>query len=176
VKQSKNIGVNVVKNFSVSAKQYNKLLFEKNIKEKKPVGYIIAFSFGKGAIEETARLKNSENIIIKLLTVEEIVPLSVKPTVAVHINELEILENGARKTEFIACGNSLSGIEFYSWDFNYNVEKCKFNPSVIMDKDGKQIIILKNGTHNIAVKVVDNDGLENIEVIKLRINGEIKRE
>ena len=176
VKQSKNIGVNVVKNFSVSAKQYNKILFEKNVSEKKPVGYIIAFSFGKGAVEETARLKNTENIIIKLVCVNEIVPLSVKPTVAVHINELEKLEDGSRKIEFIAVGNSLSGIEFYSWDFNFNTEKNKFKPSVIMDKAGKQIIALKNGTHNIAVKVVDNDGLENIEIIKIKINGELKRE
>jgi hypothetical protein len=176
VKQSNNIGVNVIKNFSVSAKQFNKILFDKNVKEKKPAGYIIAFSFGKGAIEESARLKNTESIIIKLVTVDEIVPLSVKPNVAVHINELEKEENGARKIEFIAVGNSLSGIEFYSWDFNYNIEKKKFKPSVIMDKEGKQIISLKTGTHNIAVKVVDNDGLENIEVIKLKINGEMKRE
>src|SRR5215469_14133490 len=94
VKQSKNIGVNVVKNFSVSAKQYNKILFEKNLSEKKPSGYIIAFSFGKGAIEETARLKNTENIIIKLVTVEEIVPLSAKPNIAVHINDLEKMADG----------------------------------------------------------------------------------
>jgi hypothetical protein len=176
VKQSKNIGVNVVKNFSVSAKQYNKMLFEKNLSEKKPVGYIIAFSFGRGAVEEAARLKNSENIIIKLVSVEEIVPVSVKPNVAVHINELERLEDGSRKIEFTAVGNSLSGIEFYSWDFNYNTEKKKFKPSVIMDKEGKQTIALKTGTHNIAVKVVDNDGLENMEIIKLKINGGIKRE
>ena len=176
VKQSKNIGVNVVKNFSVSAKQFNKILFEKNAKEKNPVGYIIAFSFGKGAIEETARLKNTENIIIKLVTVNEIVPLSVKPSVAVHINELEVLQDGSRKIEFTAVGNSLSGIEFYSWDFDYNVEKSKFKPSIIMDKAGRQAIVLKIGTYNIAVKVVDNDGLENIEVVKLKINGGINRE
>jgi hypothetical protein len=35
--------------------------------------------------------------------------------------------------------------------------------------------MLKTGTYNIAVKVVDNDGLENIEVVKLKINGKIKR-
>ena len=174
VKQSKNIGVNVVKNFSVSAKQFNKILFEKNVKEKNPVGYIIAFSFGKGAIEETARLKNTENIIIKLVTVNEIVPLSVKPSVAVHIKELEVLQEGSRKIEFTAVGNSLSRIEFYSWDFNYNMEKKKFNPSVIMDKEGKQILTLKPGTHNIAVKVVDNDGLENVEIIRLKINGKLE--
>jgi hypothetical protein len=44
-----------------------------------------------------------------------------------------------------------------------------------MDKEGKQTIVLKTGTHNIAVKVVDNDGLENIEIIKLKINGAVER-
>jgi hypothetical protein len=176
VKQSEKIGVSAVKNFSVSAKQYNKILFEKNVSEKKTAGYIIAFSFGRWAVEEAARLKNSEDIIIELIMVEKIVKLSVKPTVAVHINELEKAGDGIRKIEFTACGNSLSGIEFYSWDFAYNAEKKKFKPSVIMDKEGKQIITLKAGTHNIAVKVVDNDGLENIETIKLKINGGINRE
>ncbi|MDR3302443.1 MAG: hypothetical protein LBT01_07965, partial [Spirochaetaceae bacterium] len=175
VKQSAGIGVNVVKNFYVSAKQFNKMLFEKNTLDKKPVGYIIAFSFGKGAIEEAARLRNTENILIKLVTVEDIVPLSVKPAVAVHINEREKDESGARKIECIAVGNSPSGIEFYSWDFAYDTEKKKFKPSVIMDKEGKQIISLETGTHNIAVKVVDNDGLENIEIIKLKINGGLTR-
>jgi DNA modification methylase len=175
VKQSKGIGVNVVKNFSVSAKQFNKLLFEKNIKDKKTIGYIIAFSFGKGAVEEAASLKNSENIIIKLVTVEEIVPLSVKPSVAVHANELEKDEQGTRKIEFTAKGESLCGIEFYSWDFAYNTETKKFKPSVIRDTEGKQIIFLKSGAHTIAVKVVDNDGLENIETVRLTINGKLKR-
>jgi DNA modification methylase len=175
VKQSKNIGVNVVKNFSVSAKQFNKLLFEKNVAAKKPVGCIIAFSFGRGAIEEAARLKNSENIIIRLVTVEEIVPLAVKPAVVVHIKELERTVDGARKIEFTAAGESPAGIEFYSWDFEYNLEKKRFRPSVIMDKDGKQIVSLDPGAYTIAVKVVDNNGLENVEVVKLKINGGVQR-
>jgi hypothetical protein len=45
-----------------------------------------------------------------------------------------------------------------------------------MDKEGRQVIPLKAGTHNIAVKVVDNDGLENIVVVWLRINGWVERE
>jgi DNA modification methylase len=171
VKQSKAVGVGVIKNFSVSAKQFNKMLFEKNVSEKKPVGYVIAFSFGKGAIEEAARLKNAENVMIKLVRVDEIVPLSVKPSVAVHIKELEKAENGARNIECTVVGKSLSGIEFYSWDFQYDGEKAKFRPSVIMDREGKQIVALQPGTHTIAVKAVDNDGLENTEVVKLKING-----
>jgi site-specific DNA-methyltransferase (adenine-specific) len=174
VKRSENIGVNVIKNFSVSAKQYNKILFEKNTASKKPIGYIIAFSFGKGAIEEAARLKNQENIIVKLVSVEEIVPIAKKPTIEVKINELSKNAKGVREIEFIAQGKSEAGIEFYSWDFAYDAEKG-FKPHILLDKEGKQIVSLKTGEHSIAVKVVDNDGLENTEVVKLKVNGVVEK-
>jgi DNA modification methylase len=174
VKRSDNVGRNVIDNFFASVQRYNKNLFIKNLKAKNPIGYIIAFSFGKGAVEEVARLKNEENIIVKLVKVEEIVPIAIKPVIGVHVNELERDEKGNRKIEFIAQGQSPAGIEFYSWDFNFNKEKG-FKPSVIIDKEGKQILSLKAGTHNIAVKVVDNDGLENTEVVMLKINGDVEK-
>ena len=176
VKRSDNIGRNVIDNFKSACERFDKNTFAKNVSEKSPVGYIIAFSFGKGAIEEVARLKTSENIIIKLVTVDEIVHISVKPSVAVHINEVEKLEGSKRKLEFTAHGNSPAGIEFYSWDFSYDIEGKKFNPQILLDKAGRQTTLLQAGTHNIAVKVVDNDGLENVECIKLRINGGVNRE
>jgi len=174
VKQSDGVGVNVVKNFSVSAKQYNKTLFEKNSREKKPVGYIIAFSFGKGAIEQAAKLKNADKIIIELVKVEDIVPLVHGPIVKLEINELALDAKGSRPIEFIATAQSEAGIEFYSWDFEYNEEKG-FNPQEIMDKDGRQTRTLKAGTHNIAVKAVDNDGMESMEIISLKVNGAVER-
>ena len=174
VKRSDNIGVNVIKNFSVSAKQYDKSLFERNVTSNKQVGYIVAFSFGKGAIEETARLRNDENIFIKLVRVDDIIPIAVKPVVGVHIKELERGDKGSRKIEFIAQGQSPAGIEFYSWDFNYSEEKG-FKSSIIIDKEGKQVLTLKTGSHTIAVKVIDNDGLENTEIIQLKINGVVEK-
>jgi hypothetical protein len=179
VKRSDNVGRNVIDNFKSAVERYDKNLFEKNVTAKKPIGYIIAFSFGKGAIEEVARLKNKENRIIKLVTVEEIVPIAVKPVIGVHINELErdnsdLRSAGNRKIEFVAQGQSPAGIEFYSWDFTYNKEKG-FKPSVIIDKEGKQILTLKTGSYSIAVKVVDNDGLENTEVVQLKINGVLEK-
>ncbi|MDR0644016.1 MAG: site-specific DNA-methyltransferase, partial [Treponema sp.] len=178
VKRSDNIGRNVIDNFKSAVERFDKNLFEKNIAAKKPIGYIIAFSFGKGAVEEVARLKNREDRIIKLVTVEEIIPIATKPAIGVHINELEKdasdgTSAGSRKIELIAAGQSAAGIEFYSWDFTYNAEKG-FKPSIIIDKEGKQIVFLKTGTHRIAVKVVDNDGLENMEIITLKINGAVE--
>ncbi|MDR1095907.1 MAG: hypothetical protein LBL31_05915, partial [Spirochaetaceae bacterium] len=179
VKRSDNIGRNVIDNFVAAVQRFDKTLLEKNIAAKKPIGYIIAFSFGKGAIEEVARLKNKEDRMIKLVTVEEIIPIATKPVIGVHINEMEKdtsagTSAGNRKIELTAAGQSAAGIEFYSWDFAYDAEKG-FKPSIIIDKEGKQIVSLKTGTHNIAVKVVDNDGLETMEIIKLKINGVVEQ-
>jgi hypothetical protein len=62
-----------------------------------------------------------------------------------------------------------------SWDFNYDTEKQKFKPQVLLDKEGKQTVSFKPGIYPIACKVVDNDGLENIEVITLKINGAVEK-
>jgi len=174
VKRSDNIGRNVIDNFFSAIQRYDNNLFNKNQKANKPVGYIIAFSFGKGAIEEVARLKNEKNIIIKLIKVEDIVPIAKKPAIEVKISELSKNAKGVREIEFTANGKSEAGIEFYSWDFAYDAEKG-FKPHILLDKDGKQIISLKTGEHSIAVKVVDNDGLENIEIVKLKVNGVVEK-
>jgi len=174
VKRSDSVGVNVVKNFWASVQQFDKKLFEKNKKEKKPVGYIIAYSFGRGAVEEAARLKLEENSIIQLVTVEEIVPIAKKPTITVKINEI-LKDSGTREMEFIASGQSDAGIRFYGWDFTYDAEKG-FKADVVMDKEGKQTVELKAGTHHIAAKVVDNAGLEGVEEVILKVNGIIERE
>lgn len=175
VKRSDNIGRNVIDNFLSAVQRSDKKLFEKNKTDMKPVGFIIAFSFGRGAVEEVARLKNKENVIIKLVTVEEIVPIAKKPTVTVVLNELARDKKGVREIELVASGQSNAGIEFYSWDFNHKAE-TGFKPTVIIDKQGKQTHKFKPGLHTIAVKVVDNDGLDNIEVVKLKVNGTIEIE
>lgn len=61
VKQSDNIGRNVIDNFHAAMRR-----------TKKRRGYIVAFSFGKGAHEEVAALKSREDTEIVLLTVEEL--------------------------------------------------------------------------------------------------------
>ena len=174
VKRSDNIGRNVIDNFFAASQRSDKKLFDKNKDDKKPVGYIIAFSFGRGAIQEVARLKNQENIIIRLVTVEEIVPIAKKPTLTVESKTVSRDEKGVWEIEFTATGTSEAGIEFYSWDFNYDAEKG-FKADIMIDKEGKQTAKYKAGLHNVAVKVVDNDGLESVEIIKLKVNGKVER-
>ena len=125
-------------------------------------------------MQEVARLKNKDNTIMKLVTVEEIIPIAKKPTIKVEIIESGRDKKNIRELEFIATAQSIAGIEFYAWDFAYQSDKG-FKPQVMIDKDGQQKYKFKAGQHTIAVKVVDNDGLDNIEVIKLKVNGTIER-
>ncbi|MBA7606387.1 hypothetical protein ES703_13535 [subsurface metagenome] len=60
IKQSENVGRNVVDNFETAMQRI-----------KKDEGYIVAFSFGKGAYEEVARVKQ-DGLFIKLLTVDKL--------------------------------------------------------------------------------------------------------
>ena len=62
VKQSKGIGRNVVDNFETAIRRINR---------KK--GYIVAYSFVKGAYEEAARAKNQDGIVIILRTVQDLI-------------------------------------------------------------------------------------------------------
>lgn len=61
VKQSDDVGRNVVDNFETAIQR-----------AEKDRGVIVAFSFGKGAHEEVARAKNERKLDIRLKTVEEI--------------------------------------------------------------------------------------------------------
>jgi len=163
----------VIDNFHSAVMRNDKSLYEKNKSENKPIGIIIAFSFGKGAVQEVARLKNQENVKIELITVAEIVPIAKKPTLTVKFNDLGTDSKKLREIEFIATAESESGIEFFAWDFDYNTEKG-FNAEIFLDKEGKQTYKFKAGSYSIAVKVIDNEGLENIEIVKLKINGIIE--
>jgi DNA modification methylase len=61
VKQSDGVGRNVIDNFHAAIRRTNKKR-----------GYIVAFSFGKGAYEEAASIKKREEIEVILLTAEEL--------------------------------------------------------------------------------------------------------
>jgi DNA modification methylase len=174
VKRSDNIGRNVVDNFVSAAKRYDSALFEKNKAEGKPIGEIIAFSFGKGAVQEVARLKNEENLVIELVKVEDIVPIAKKPTIRLELKDLGLDAKNKREIEFMAVGESEAGIEFYAWQWDYS-EKDGFKPDVMIDKEGIQKQKFSAGTYAVAVKVVDNDGLEAIEVVRMKVNGGVSR-
>jgi DNA modification methylase len=61
VKQSEHVGRNVVDNFETAVERTGK-----------DSGYVVAFSFTKGAYEEAARAKSAKKVDIKLVTVAEL--------------------------------------------------------------------------------------------------------
>jgi hypothetical protein len=138
-------------------------LFEKNKAAGKAVGYIIAFSFGRGAVEEVARLKNKKHIIIELKKVSDIVPYGNAPKVSLTANELENY-----KYAFEATAESDAGIAFYSWDFNHKPEDG-FKAEVYLDKEGKQVRKLQPGEHQIAVEATDKSGLDGMDKMELKV-------
>jgi hypothetical protein len=115
-------------------------------------------------------LKNHDDLIIELKKVDEIVLIAKKPKLSVSFNDLGLNSKELRDIEFIATGESEAGIEFYAWDFNFDQQKG-FKADILIDKIGKQTYSFKIGSYQIAIKVVDNEGLESLEVLHLKING-----
>ncbi len=85
-------------------------------------------------------------------------------------------EKGHREIEFTAEAESETEIEFFAFDFDYNEETKIFSAEEILNKEGKATNKFKAGTHTIAIKVIDSEGLEAMEVIKIKVNGEVERE
>lgn len=170
VKRSDGIGRNVIDNFKSAMGRFHGKSFD--IKKQKVHGYIIAFSFGKGAYEEIARLKNEEGLIIELVKVEDIVPIATKPKLEFSFVDKGVNDKKQRVVEFTA--KTQTSIEFYQWDFDYK-EADGFKADIMIDKDGIQVKNFEPGEYNIACKVVDIEGMQSIEVIKLKINGVVKK-
>ncbi|MDR0763146.1 MAG: hypothetical protein LBF01_01435 [Bacteroidales bacterium] len=164
VKRSDNVGRNVIDNFIAATMRFDKQLFEKNKAAGKPVGCIIAFSFGKGAVAEAARLKNKEGIIIDLKKVTDIIDYGSGPKVSITSKEMEDY-----KYLLEASAESDAGIEFYSWDFDHKPEEG-FKADVVIDKDGKQVKLFEPGEHSIAVEAIDKEGLEGTGELTLKVN------
>ncbi|MGA2296096.1 MAG: DNA methyltransferase, partial [FCB group bacterium] len=155
VKQSESIGSVPIRQFVTDAKSYDRNLFKKNIADGKPIGYFIAFSFSRGSVQEVASLKNEDNVIIKLIRVDEIIEIAKKPRLSINLKDLGNDAKGLREIEFTAVGESDAGIEFYSWNFDYKEEVpplsrggqgvCAFKASIMLDKEGRQTYKFKPG-------------------------------
>lgn len=172
VKRSDNIGRNVVDNFLSACKRFDSKIYDKAISQKEPIGWIIAFSFGKGAVEEVARLKNEENIIIELKKVDEIIPLSTNPKVEIIVNQSQQKDKG---WEITFEAKSDQDILQYQWDFNYN-DDSGFKPSKIYSENKNNIVehSFTAGKYTIACRATNEDGVHGIELINIIVNGKVE--
>jgi DNA modification methylase len=163
VKQSDNIDRNKIDNFLSAIQRSDNQLFENNKATGKPVGYFIAFSYGRGAIEEVARLRNNRHIIIDLRKVTEILPLGNPPELTLTAKEIEQF-----KYLFQATLKDPTKKAFYSWDLHHNPE-IGFIPEIILDKEGKQTRKFEPGEYQIAVEAVDDQGLDAQDKITINV-------
>ena len=103
--------------------------------------------------------------------------LAHKPRLSVAVEALAgapATTGGKRPVRLTATGESPAGLEFYAWDAQHDPAQG-FRPSILLDKTGVQTFQLRPGAHVLAVQVVDNDGLSATEVVRLHVNGEVKR-
>jgi DNA modification methylase len=161
-KWKKPVGRTTLDEFLTAIQRDNKYLFEKNKKEGQVCGFIIGFEFSKDIINEVAKLKNNEDIIIELKYIRNIIPYENPPKVTLTAEELENY-----KYKFEANTENVSGIDFYSWDFSHNGKE--FRVDVVMDKEGVQEKKFSEGEHNVAVKAVDKHGLSGMDKVKIKV-------
>jgi hypothetical protein len=161
-KWKKSVGRDTLDAFVTAVKRNDIDHFNKTKKEKQASGFIIGFDFSSDLINEVARLKNKEDIIIELKYVKDIITYENPPKVTLTAEELENF-----KYKFEAQGESKTGIDFYSWDFSHDEEE--FRADVIMDKEGVQEKKLTEGEHNVAVKAVDKQGLSGMDKMKIKV-------
>jgi DNA modification methylase len=164
-KWRKPVGRATLDEFLTAIKRDDAYLFEKNRKEGQVCGFIIGFDFSKDIINEVAKLRNTENTIIELKYVRDIIPYDNPPKVTLTAEELESL-----KYRFRANAESEAGIDFYAWDLSHDGQE--FKADVVMDKTGVQEKKYDEGDHNVAVKAVDKKGLSGTDKIKIKVKKE----
>jgi len=170
VKRSDNVGRIVVDNFLAACQRNDKKLLEQQREAGQTVGFIIAFSFAKGAISEVARLKNEDNLKIELIRVDSIIQIAKKPSLKVTMQADSTDAKGLREMTFTATAESEAKIEFFAWDWHYDAATKTFKPEVLLDKEGQQQQKFAPGKHTVGVKVVDSDGLETIETLQFELH------
>ncbi len=91
--------------------------FDDRVKKGEVAGKILAFSFGKGAIQEAARLRNEDKILLDLVRVEDIISIAKKPNVKLVVELIEKKEKTeSYKFEIKETADDGSQIEFYSFE------------------------------------------------------------
>jgi DNA modification methylase len=166
-KWKKPVGRDTLDSFLSAIERDDKAHFERNKKDGQICGFIIGFDFSKDLINEVARLKNKENIIIELKYVKDIIPYENPPRVTLSAQELEDLQY-----RFEANSDSETDIDFYSWDFSHN--ETEFKADIVMDKTGVQEKKFAEGEHKVAVKAVDKQGLSGMDKVKIKVKNNRK--
>mgnify|MGYP001048519489 CR=1 FL=1 len=137
--------------------------------ESKLHGVLVGTNFSKYALEEVKRLHTYENIRLKLVTLDELIPSPQMPDVQYVINNIE---DDSSEVSFSLQGSEQPSEAFYSWDFNYSTKDQVFRPQIMLSDQKEFIRKFTPGQHTVAVQTTQKDGLSSLQVLHLEINAD----
>ncbi|GHT26010.1 restriction endonuclease subunit M [Planctomycetales bacterium] len=164
VKQSEHIGRIPIDNFKSSMQRY-----DTNCKE----GYFIAFSFGSGAKNEVARLKNEEGITIHLIEVKDVIPLTSPPDFTVDYQWEESVGGRKNITFTVKSDQDLVSVQF---DWTYDGEDFRPDDTVWVKNREPAAVphIFDTGLHTYAIRAADEEGTQSTISNKISVNGGVR--
>ncbi|HAS39628.1 MAG TPA: hypothetical protein DCS93_04075 [Microscillaceae bacterium] len=139
--------------------------------ESKLHGVLVGTGFSQYASEEVQRLHTYENIRLKLVTLDELIPAPQTPDIQYVINTSE---NNTQEVSFNLQSLEESPEAYYSWDFNYNLKDQIFRPQVMLSKQVELTQKFAPGEYTIALQTTQKDGLSSLQVLHLEIANQIE--
>lgn len=133
-------------------------------------GVLIGAKFSKYAFEEVKRLSTYENIQLKLVTLDELIPSPQKPEIQYVISNAE--DNNAQAVSFNLPTQTTE--VYYSWDFNYNAKDQVFRPQVMLSKQTEFTHYFSPGEYTVAVQTTQKDGLSSLQTLHLEITNQME--
>ncbi|OJJ14606.1 hypothetical protein BKI52_41980 [marine bacterium AO1-C] len=134
--------------------------------ETKLHGVLVGTGFSKYALEEVKRLNTYENIRLKLVTLEELIPAPQIPDVQYVINDSE---TDSPEVSFSLQNFDQPQEAYYSWDFNYNLKDQIFRPQVMLSEQIELTRKFAPGEYTVAVQTTQKDGLSSLQILTLEI-------
>lgn len=136
-------------------------------------GVLVGSSFSQHAIEEAKRLYTYENIRLKLVAIDDLIPVPQAPEIQYTIDTPN--NNGQEEQEvtFNLQVNNNQSIAFYSWDFDYQPDKI-FRPQIMLQQDPNLTHSFAPGRYTVAVQATQKDGLSSIQTLEIEVKSSME--
>ena len=134
-------------------------------------GILVSSSFSQYAIEEVKRLHTYENIRIKLVTLDDLTPVPVKPEIQYTLHALDKDEQQEITFSLLAPDNQ--PVAFYSWDFDYQPDKV-FRPQVMLNEQADLTHSFAPGQYTIAIQTTQKDGLSSTQTLEIEVKSNLE--
>ncbi|WP_299456294.1 DNA methyltransferase [uncultured Microscilla sp.] len=149
---------------------FRKKWFYENHPEHLYHGVLVGDRFSKYAIEEVQRLNTYENIRLKLVTLDDLTPVPVKPEIQYTI---QASDNEQQEVQFELKVDDQQNIAFYSWDFDYQPDKA-FRPQEMLKQQAELTYNFAPGKYMVAVQTTQKDGLSSMQTLEIEVKSNLE--